>query len=409
MLKQRNFGAYFSGNLLSNCGTWFQNIAQTLLVYRLTHSTLLVGVVNFAQFVGLFLLAPWSGSAADRFDRRRLLIVTQVGAVVVTALLAALSKAGVASAPVVIGLALVLGLTTAFAIPALQALVPLLVTNEDLPSAIALSSVSFTLARAIGPALGAVVVANLGIPAAFALNSLSYVALIAALLFIHPRPQAPAVRARPRLRDSVKLLRDDAKLAALLGVIGAISLSQDPVATLTPGFSTEIYHRADTLTGLLVGAFGLGAAVAGVVLAARQPRSDRAIGIACAVMGFGMLTFALSSAVAVGVVALFVGGVGFLASNTISTTRVQLEVEDHLRGRVMALWSVAFLGVRPFGSLVDGAIAKTAGLRTAGVVMAIPAFVAAAAVLASARRKGQWQSDEPASVTDPVAGTNRQS
>src|SRR6184192_3405941 len=124
LLGDRNFAPYFVGNLLSNCGTWFQNIAQAILVFRLTRSTLLVGVVNFAQFIGVFVLAPWAGAAADNFDRRRLLVVTQVGAVAVTAALALITSAGGVTAPVVIALACVLGLTTAFAIPALQALVP---------------------------------------------------------------------------------------------------------------------------------------------------------------------------------------------------------------------------------------------------------------------------------------------
>ena len=129
VLADRNVWPYFTGNLLSNCGTWFQNIAQAILVFRLTRSTLAVGVVNFAQFIGVFALAPWAGAAADRFDRRRLLVVTQLSAVAITALLAVLTSAGLATTPIVIGLALILGLSTAFAIPALQALVPALVTQ----------------------------------------------------------------------------------------------------------------------------------------------------------------------------------------------------------------------------------------------------------------------------------------
>ncbi|HMC80528.1 MAG TPA: MFS transporter, partial [Acidimicrobiia bacterium] len=122
VLRVRNFWPYFAGNLCSNCGTWFQNIAQAILVYRLTHSTFLVGVVNFALFVGVFVLAPWAGSAADRFDRRRMVVVTQIVATSVTALLAGLQSTGRATTPVVIGLALLLGLTVAFAIPAIQAM-----------------------------------------------------------------------------------------------------------------------------------------------------------------------------------------------------------------------------------------------------------------------------------------------
>jgi MFS family permease len=173
VLADRNFWPYFAGNLLSNCGTWFQNLAQALLIYRLTGSTLLVGVVNFAQFVGTFALAPWSGMAADRFDRRRLMIVAQSFAVVVTAVLALLAAAGRASAPVVIGLALLLGITTAFSVPAMQALVPLLVPTHELAGAVALNSVTFNLARAIGPVVGAVVVEGRGIPAAGGLNAQS--------------------------------------------------------------------------------------------------------------------------------------------------------------------------------------------------------------------------------------------
>ena len=377
VLLHRNFGPYFVGNLLSNCGTWFQNIAQALLIFRLTHSTLLVGIVNFAQFVGIFVLAPWAGSAADRFNRRRLLVATQLGAVAVTALLALLTRAHHATAPVVIGLALVLGLTTAFAIPALQALVPLLVTTRDLGPAVAYNSVTFTLARAIGPVLGALVVENLGIASAFALNSLSYLALITALLIVRPHPQSPRPAVRPRLRDSIAIVRGDARLAALLGLIAAISMTQDPVSTLTPFFATRIYHHPDVLTGWLVGAFGLGSAVAGVTIAGRPGNRWRRMPYTCALLGTSMVVFALSRTLWVGMAALFVGGVGFLASNTSATTMMQLEVEDAQRGRMMALWSVSFLGTRPFASLADGALASAAGLRVAGVVMAVPAFAIA--------------------------------
>src|SRR5438309_4355959 len=262
LLGDRNFAPYFVGNLLSNCGTWFQNIAQALLVYRLTKSTFLVGVVNFAQFGGVFILAPWAGRAADRYDRRRLLVVTQLGAVTVSLTLAALTKAGVATAPVVMLLALAMGLTLAFAIPALLALVPLLVEAHDIAPAIALNTVTFNLARAVGPVLAAVVIKTLGIPWAFALNGVSFLALIVALAFIHPRPQRHHGAEHLRLRDSFAVVRADPRLVALFAAIAAVSLTVDPVTTLTPGFSTVVFHHADTLTGYLVGAFGLGAVFA---------------------------------------------------------------------------------------------------------------------------------------------------
>ena len=386
VLLHPSFGPYFVGNLLSNCGTWFQNIAQALLIFRLTHSALLVGVVNFAQFVGIFVLAPWSGSAADRFNRRRLLVVTQLGAVAVTASLAVLTRAHHATAPVVIALALVLGLTTAFAIPALQALVPLLVDTRDLGAAIAFNSVTFTLARAIGPVLGALVVARWGIATAFALNSLSYLALIGALAVVRPHPQAPRPASRPRLRDSIAIVRADARLAWLLGVIAAISITQDPVNTLTPFFATRVYHHSDVLTGWLVGAFGLGSALAGVTIAGRTGDRSRRIPWTCGLLGAAMAGFAVSGTMAVGLVTLFLGGVGFLASNTTATTMVQLEVDDAQRGRMMALWSVSFLGTRPFASLADGALAGWLGLRAAGIAMAVPALVVAVGLTRFHRR-----------------------
>jgi MFS family permease len=373
MVLDPNFGPYLVGNLLSNCGTWFQNIAQALLIFRLTGSTLLVGVVNFAQFAGVFVLAPWAGTAADRFDRRRLLVVTQLFATAVTAVLAVLSAAGLAPAPVVILLAFVLGLSTAFAIPALQALVPLLVRKQDLQRAIAVNSVSFTLARAVGPALGAVVVHTMGISAAFGFNSLSYLALVVGLLMVKPAPQLVRHNQRVKLSDSVKILKDDLRLTVFLIVIVGVALSSDPVSTLTPGFATTIYHHDDSLTGFLVAAFGLGSAIAGLTLASRSGEPERRIILMAAVLSGGMLAFGLSTTVLFGLIALFISGIGFLTATTSATTAVQLEVEDSQRGRVMALWSVAFLGVRPFGSLVDGAVASAVGLRAAACLMALPA------------------------------------
>src|SRR3954452_7218782 len=174
VLTDRNFWPYFAGNLASNCGSWFQNLAQALLIFILNGSTFLVGAGNFAQFSGAFVLAPWAGSAADRFDRRRLMIITQVVSVVITGCLAVLAAAGLATAPVVIVLALLLGACVAFYVPAMQALVPLLVPAHELAGAIALNSVTFNLARAIGPVVGALVIAHSGIAVAFGLNSVSY-------------------------------------------------------------------------------------------------------------------------------------------------------------------------------------------------------------------------------------------
>lgn len=378
VLAQRNFGPFFVGSLLSNCGTWFQNIAQSLLIYRLTGSSFLVGVTSFAQFAGVILLVPWSGDAADRFDRRKLIIATQLGAMAVTGTLAALSVLRLDSVPVVIGLALILGLTTAYGTPALQAIVPSLVRREEIGAAITMNSVTFNLARAVGPVLGALVVRRLGISWAFGLNCLSYAALIGALLIVQVAPQEKRAGRRPKLRDSFDIVQQDMRLAALLGVVSSVSFAIDPVSTLAPAFATTVFHRADAASGYLIGALGTGAVIAALVAAGKSATPYRRIAIMLAVLGAGITVYAWTPTLAVGLVALVVAGFGYLAGQTRATTLLQTSVPDNQRGRIMALWSVCFLGTRPLASLLDGALASVLGVRVAAAILALPAFAAAA-------------------------------
>lgn len=376
VLRQRNFALYFIGNLASNCGTWFQVIAQSLLVFRLTHSTFLVGVTNFAMFIGVVLLAPWAGSAADRFNRRKLLIVTQIGATIVSALLAGSIAMGLGSVIVVIVLALMLGFTTAFATPAMQAIVPALVSRADLGAAVAMNSVTFNLARAVGGVAGAFVVATLGIPLAIALNALSYVVFAVALAFVDiPPHQRPAPHQKARLRDSIATVRRTPHLALLLIVVAAASFTMDPVSTVTPEFSTNVFHQSDVLTGYLIGAFGLGAVIASVLPMAHP--KDRTISAMFLIFAAGMVAFGLSPGLGIAFPSLAVGGFGYLAGQTRATTLLQLEASEHERGRVMGLWSVAFLGSRPVASLLDGGVASLLGPRVATLLMAVPALIVA--------------------------------
>lgn len=377
-LRHRDFALFFTGNLLSNCGTWFQNIALALLVYRLTHSPFWVGVVNFAQFAGVVLLAPWAGAAADRMNRRRLIVVTQLGATLVSAILAAAVALGHGTLVPVLGLALLLGFATAYATPALQAILPALIPREDLGAAIAMNSVTFNLARAVGPVAGALVVAHFGIAWAVAINALSYLALAVAVLLVHPAEQAAPRGARARLRDSVRMVRHDPRLAMLLGVVAAVSLTLDPVSTLTPAFATRFFHRPDTFAGFLIGAFGAGAVIASVIPLRETRRPERRIALMLAIFAAGMIAFGLAASLAVALPVLAAAGFGYLLGQTNATTLLQLEAPDEQRGRVMALWSVAFLGSRPIGALVDGGLASAIGPRAATVVMALPALVAAA-------------------------------
>jgi MFS family permease len=374
VLANRNFWPYFVGNLASNSGTWFQNIAQVLLVYRLTGSPFLVGVVNFSQFAAVLFLAPVAGTAADRFDRRRLVIVMQILAAGLAATLAVMAAVGQPSAYAVIAIALALGVTTALSTPALQAIVPSLVSRAELPAAIALNAVTYNLSRALGPIAGVFVIARWNIPTALAINALSYVALIFAMLTVTPLTAQITPSERPRLRDSARMVRARSELWIPLVVVGLVSLTADPVNTLTPSFATDVYSRPDTFTGFLVGAFGSGAVLAAVLVTGRWHPSQRLLVVTLGLLALGIGAFALSTTALIGVVGLFVGGFGYLSSVSAATSLLQLDLADEHRGRTMGLWSVSFHGARPIASLVDGTIAATIGIRAAGLTMALPAL-----------------------------------
>jgi MFS family permease len=379
VMVSRRFLPFFVGSALSNIGTWFQNIAAGLLIYQLTGSSLLVGTVHFAQFIGAFLLAPWAGAAADRFDRRRLLALTQLLAGVTAGVLAAVTWAGVVTAPIVVGLSFVLGLALAFMVPALLALVPLLVETRDLDAAISLNSLTFNLARAVGPLLGALVAEQLGYGPAFALNAASFLAFAGALaLLVRPFPQQRTPKgSRPGLRHAIADVRREPVWVALLVVVAAISFTADPILTLAPELARDVFGGTDLDAGLLVGAFGTGATITALTLTGWLRARRNALPGALLVQASGMLVVSAAPGLGLALGGMFVSGAGYLAAITRATTRLQSEVPDVLLGRVMALWSLSFVGSRPFAALLDGAVAEVAGARAAAAVMTVPTVVVA--------------------------------
>ena len=379
LIGDRNFGPYFLGNASSASGTWFQNLAASLFVYRHTHSPFLLGVLQFTNFVPVLLLAPWAGSVADRFDRRRVVLLSQLAATSLSAVLAALAFAGLARVWVVMACGLGLGVVSAYSAPASQALISDLVTRADLQSAVALNSMTYNLARAVGPALAALSVRKLGIPASFAINAGSYLVLVAGVLVVKPAPQRRASRAETRLRESLRLVRSQPRLMAFLLIVTAVGFASDPVNTEAPAFAHAFGHP-DTDAGYLIGAFGAGAVAAAFLLAGRVAGSRRRMLATLLLLGIGIVGFSVTPWLEVALGFLAVAGFGYLASNTHASSRLQLEVAEHQRGRIMALWSVAFLGLRPFASLADGAIAGAFGVRAAGVVLALPALAIAGVI-----------------------------
>lgn len=380
ILKHRNVWPYLVGTLASGCGTWFQSVAQALLIYDRTGSTFLVGVVGFAQFFGTLALAPWSGAAADHFDRKNLMIASQVGSIVVCGGLAVLSHFDLATTAVVILLAGVLGVVGAFTTPAMLSLVPQLVPDHEIRGAIALNAATYNLARAIGPVLGAVIYDRFGPTTAFGLNALSFLALIAGLLAVRPRDQPARAPERPKLRESIAIVRGDSYLVLLLVAVMIVAIVTDPVTTLTPGFVKDVFDQPKAWVGALIGAYGTGAVLAALRAGrVRDPRRTLAMGLT--IMAVGALLFALAPNVQLSMVGMLIAGYGYLTSSTTTTAALQLGVDASQRGRVMALWSVAFVGVRPFAALLDGGIASGFGLRAAGVVFALPAAIMAGLLL----------------------------
>jgi MFS family permease len=327
-------------------------------------------------------LSPWAGSLADRIDRKQLLLVTQAAATALSATLAGLAWAGLASEWVVIGFSGALGVSTAFAVPAQQALIASLVEEDDMPQAVALNSMNFNLARAVGPASAAAVIATLGIPWAFALNSVSYLLLVAGLLAVRPRSEERAERGS--LRESLRLLRERPKLAVALLIVMVAGFGSDPVNTESPAFA-HAFGYSDTWSGAIVAFFGAGAVAAALLVAGRVAGSRGRMGVMLAALGAGVALFSLSPWLPLGFVFLALAGFGYLGANTAATTRLQLGVSASQRGRIMALWSIAFLGLRPVASLTDGAIAGTLGVRAAGVVLGVPALLGAFLALRSRR------------------------
>lgn len=380
VLFSRNFGVFWVGNLISNSGTFLQSVAQAYFIWQLTHSNLMVGLGNFAFFIAVFVLGITGGALADRFDRRRLLMLTQVISFFATAILALLAATGHANVAIILFFALLLGVQAAFAIPAMQTLVPGLVRREELSEAVALNSLTFNLGRVVGPALGATILSALGIAWAFGLNSLSFLALIAALMIVRVSVTGRQVRTGKGfelVKEGFVYTWRHKRIRTFLITIAAISLTSDPVNTLSPAFSIRLFHRGAAGIGIISAAFGIGAVAATILLPflTRAIAKHRLSSLGLIVFAFGMVSFGLSQSFITALIFLLIAGMGFLIAQTLFTSFVQWEVAEEYRGRVMALWSIAFLGSRPFASLFNGAVAEFIGLREAVLIAAIPVLI----------------------------------
>jgi MFS family permease len=394
LLTDRTFAPFFFGNLLSNCGLWFHNIAAAVVVFNLTGSALLVGLVSVMLFLATLILSPYAGALTDRVDRRRLMLLGQVLAcAAATALAVWVGLVGVEGLPgpwPVLAATGVIGVGYAFSIPAMQALVPALVDPVDLDGAVALSSVTFNIARAAGPAAAAATLVLAGPAVAFGVNALSYLGLITALLLISPREVGSEGRGDGSVGEGLRYVRANPAVGLLLIATMGLGFGTDPVNTLTPSIAAQL-GGGDGLVGLLVSAFGAGAVLATVVAARLGRRFGQVTVGAGGMVGLslGMIALASSGTVPAALASLALAGAGFLLGVTGLTTAMQRIIPEGLRGRVMALWSMAFLGSRPIAALADGAIADAASPQVATLLAAVCAGGAAGLLIVRIRARSR--------------------
>jgi MFS family permease len=379
-LRHRNFQLFFGGQLISLIGTWMQNVAQAWLVYRLTGSGLLLGSVGFAGQIPVFLFAPIGGITADRTNRQRVVIATQTAAMLLAFILAVLTLTHRVQVWHIFVLAALLGLVNAFDIPGRQSFLVDMVGKDDLMNAIALNSSMFNGARVIGPAVAGILVARLGEGWCFFANGVSYIAVIIGLMMMNVHaPARVSSRTSPleHIVEGFQFVRHTAPIRALLLLLGLVSTVGMPYVVLMPIFAAKILHRGGqefaTLIGshdlgavrlgILMGATGVGALLGALTLAVRSGVKglNRWVALCCAGFGASLILFSLSRWFWLSVPLLVPVGYFIMLQMASSNTLIQVMVPDELRGRVMAVYSMMFMGLAPFGALLGGALSDRLG------------------------------------------------
>ena len=367
-LGHRNYKLFFSGQSISLIGTWMTRIATSWLVYRLTGSALLLGVVGFAGQIPSFILAPFAGVLVDRWNRHRLLVATQVLALLQSLALAVLALTGLINIWHVILLSVFQGLINAFDMPARQAfVVEMIEKREDLPNAIALNSSMVNAARLLGPSLGGVIIALVGEGWCFMLDAVSYLAVIASLLAMKITPRMTRrtddANILQQLREGWRYAFRFAPIRNVLLLLALVSLVGMPYTVLMPVFANEILRGGPSTLGLLMAASGVGALIGAMFLAARKSvlGLGKYIPLMAGTFGAGLMAFSFSRVLWLSLLLMVVTGLGFMVQMATSNTVLQTIVDEDKRGRVMSFYTMAFMGTAPFGSLLAGSVAERIG------------------------------------------------
>jgi MFS family permease len=383
-LRHRNFRLFAGGQSISLIGTWMTRIATGWLVYHLTSSALLLGIVSFAGQIPTFLLAPFAGVWVDRWDRHRVLVWTQVGSMLQSFALAALTLSRHINIHEVLWLSALQGAINAFDMPARQSfLVQMVEDRRDLGNAIAINSSMVNLARLVGPSLAGMLIAVTSEGWCFLIDGISYIAVIASLLLMQLNVAAvtqATTSMLTQLKEGWNYVAESAPIRNILLLFGLISLMGMPFVVLMPIFAAQVLHGGPHTMGFLMAALGLGSLVSAISLVLRKSVRGllRMLPIASGIFGSGLVLFGFSHVLWLSLALMFVTGYGMLQGMTASNAIIQTIVTEDKRGRVMSYYTVAFVGMAPFGSLFAGWLAHLIGAPRTVVVSGVCCMLGAA-------------------------------
>ncbi|HEX2820602.1 MAG TPA: MFS transporter, partial [Streptosporangiaceae bacterium] len=378
-LRQRNYRLFFFGQLISVAGTWMQTVAQSFLVLDLTHNSgTQLGLTTAARFLPMFIFGPVGGLFADRLDKQRVLYVTQTLSGLLAGAFAVLIATGSIRLWIVYLLALALGFVNVFDNPARQSFISEMVSARDLPNAVTLNSVSMNMARVFGAALGGVLAAAIGLAWCFACNGLSFAAVLISLVAMHKSELFRAKRLpreKGQVRQGLRYVRSTPELLIPLVLIAVVGTLAWEFQVTLPLMASKVFHGGAAAYGVMASVMGVGAVVGGLISAARPRPRARALCLAAIGWGIAILAASAAPTMALELAALVFVGYGSITFNSLAKTTLQLAAKPEMRGRVMALWALAWLGSTPIGGPIVGWVGQAAGARWSLVIGGLPTLV----------------------------------
>jgi MFS family permease len=376
-LRQRNYRLFFFGQLVSIAGTWMQTVAQSFVVLDLTHSGSQLGLTTAARFLPMFVFGPLGGVFADRMDRRRVLYVTQALSGLLAGVFAITVGTHSIQLWIVYLLALALGFVNVFDNPARQSFISEMVSTGDLPNAVTLNSVAANMARVLGAALGGVIAAAIGLALCFTFNALSFGAVLVSLAAMRSSELFPAERVsrqKKQVRQGLRYVRNTPELLIPLLMIAVIGTLAWEFQVSLPLMASKVFHGGAASYGVMASVMGGGAVVGGLISAARARPRARALCLAAIGWGIAILAAAVAPSMALELAALVFVGYGSITFNSLAKTTLQLAAKPEMRGRVMALWALAWMGSTPIGGPIVGWTGQAIGARWALVIGGLAAL-----------------------------------